>query len=55
MTRLADITIAKKRGDLIPATAAATRATKPKGSATLASSDPQWGNFTLVSARIDST
>ncbi len=47
MTRLADNTIAKKRGDVTPATAAATKATNAKGSVTLASSDTQCGNFTL--------
>ena len=48
MTRPADNTIAKKSGVVIPATAAATRETKAKGTATLASSDTQSGGFVIL-------
>jgi hypothetical protein len=48
MTRPADNTIAKKSGVVIPATAAATRETKTKGSATLASSDTQCDGFVIL-------
>ena len=53
MTRLADNTIAKKRGDVTPATAAATKATKARGSVTLASSGAQCcGCRILISSRV---
>jgi hypothetical protein len=48
MTRPADNTIAKKSGVVIPATAAATRETKAKGTATLASSDTQSRGFVIL-------
>jgi hypothetical protein len=48
MTRPADNTIAKKSGVVIPATAAATRETKAKGTPTLASSDTQTGGFVIL-------
>jgi cytochrome P450 len=47
MTMPADSTIAKKRGDVMPATAAATKETNAKGSATLDSSDTQCGVFSM--------
>src|SRR5262245_6532724 len=49
MTRLAENRIAKKSGDEIPATAAATRETNARGSATLVSSNTQCRDFVTVS------
>jgi hypothetical protein len=48
MTRAAEKIIAKKRGVVMPATAAATRETKTKGSATLASSNTQCDGFVIL-------
>jgi hypothetical protein len=49
MPRPADNSIAKKRAEVMPATAAATMETKAKGSATLADSDNHFGGlFTFL-------
>jgi len=45
MTRAAEKSIAKKSGDEIPATAAATRETKARGSANLANPDSHSGGL----------